>query len=198
MQSITSVRKPYGLSTDVIGNPGKYNLPNTFYDLRRNENDMRLYAKSGETYYLPHDYPLPKVTPSLNKFKVFIPYAWGNMSKNYLGGAYSDIIVARPCDICTETYQEQGCYDDVETAKKHAKYVMTKFARALLYMNKHSQHSTTSWGAVPVQDFTEPWWNESIESIDAHLMSKYNIPGDIVEFVNKNIQAKKISNIINF
>ena len=198
MQSITSVRKPYGLSTDVIGNPGKYNLPNAFYDLRRNENDMRLYAKSGETYYLPHDYPLPKVTPSLNKFKVFIPYAWGNMSKNYLGGAYSDIIVARPCDICTETYQEQGCYDDVETAKKHAKYVMTKFARALLYMNKHSQHSTTSWGAVPVQDFTEPWWNESIESIDAHLMSKYNIPGDIVEFVNKNIQAKKISNIINF
>lgn len=72
-----------------------------------------------------------------------------------LGGAYSDIIIASPNVATTETWLESGNFDTFDLARKHAKYLMTTFARALLYINKHSQHSTTAWGAVPIQDYSE-------------------------------------------
>lgn len=198
IQSTTSVLKPYGLRTDVVADPVKYGLPDTISETRIHKNDLRLYAKSAKIYYLPSNYPLPKSTGNEYSYKIFVPYAWGNMSSNHLGGAYSDIIIAEPGDIVTETYQEQGCYKNINLAKRHAKYIMTKFARALLYKNKHSQHSTSAWGDIPLQDFSEPWWDESIDSINSHLFKKYNVPQDIVDFVNDNVQTKTENNIVNF
>ena len=120
------------------------------------------------------------------------------MSTKYLGGAYSNIIIASPNDICTETYLESGCFDDYNTAKKHAKYLMTRFFRALYFLNKFSQNSTYSWEAIPQQDYSESWWDKSIKEIDDELMKKYNIPENIKNFIYKNIQPKNESNIINF
>ena len=198
MQTITSVLKPYGLRTDVIKDPSKYNLP-PINSQKNNEDDYKLYSVSGNIYYLPRNYPLPRRTKAFTKFKVFVPYAWGNMSENTgLGGAYSDIIIAGPYEAVTETYQEQGPFETFELARMHAKYIMTKFARALLYLNKHSQHSTTAWGAVPIQDFHEDWWHDSISSIDVKLMDKYKIPDEIRDFIFANIQDKTEKNILNF
>jgi len=198
MQTITSVRKPYGLSTDVIKDPKKYKLP-PIYEAQQNNDNIRLYGIKGKVYFLDSDYPLPRKTNSINKYKVFVPYAWGNMDeKTFLGGAYSDIIVAHPNEIVTETYQEQGPFDTLKEANFHAKYLMTKFARALLYINKHSQHSTTAWRAVPLQKFSEDWWYKSIQEIDTELMNKYKIPQDIQDFIATNIQKRTEHNIINF
>lgn len=198
MQLTTSVLKPYGLRTDVVSDAGKYNLP-AIQKEKIKDTDIVLYGKSAVKYYLPADYPLPRKTKGFEKYKVFVPYAWGNMSeKAGLGGAYSDIIIANPTDVCTETYQEQGAFDTFAKAKMHAKYIMTKFVRALLYANKHSQHSTTAWGAVPTQDYDEPWWSESIADIDVRLMKKYGVPDSIRRFVFENIQEKNEGNIINF
>jgi len=198
MQTITSVLKPYGLRTDVIKDPFKYELP-AIRGRRLNKSDLKLYGLSGKTYYLNADYPLPRKTKCFGNHKVFVPYAWGNMSvKSGLGGAYSDIIVAEPYDVATETYQEQGPFKTKELAIYHAKYLMTKFARALLYFNKHSQHSTTAWGAVPVQNFSEKWWAKTISEIDIELMKKYRVPGNIQKFVFENIQNKSEINIINY
>lgn len=197
---ITSVRKPYGLSTDVISDAGKYGLP-PFQEFREKEDDIKVYGKVSQkqVVYIPKNYPIPKKSIAFNKWKIFVAYAWGNMSeKTGLGGAYSDIIVAKPTDITIETSQESGAFDDFAIAQKHAKYLMTKFARALLYFNKHSQHSTTAWGAVPIQDFRENWWDESIAQIDEHLFVKYNVPENIREFVRENIQTKSEKNIVNF
>lgn len=128
-----------------------------------------------------------------------IPYAWGNMSeKNGLGGAFSDIIIAFPHQACTETYLESGPFDTFDLAKKHEKYLMTKFCRALLYVNKFSQHSTSAWGAIPIQDYHEDWWNKSISEIDEHLFDKYNLPEEIREFVRNNIQTKTMDNFLNY
>ena len=198
VQKITSVRKPYGLSTDVIKDPSKYHLPEIHYQKKQNDTDITLYTASSK-YYLDERYPLPKRTKAFEKYKVFVPYAWGNMSENAgLGGAYSDVIIALPNEAAIETYQESGCFNDLVMAKKHAKYLMTKFARALLYRNKHSQHSTTSWGAVPVQDYSEPWWDKSIAEIDRELIKKYNVPQRIADYIDKNIQTKTTANIINY
>ena len=118
--------------------------------------------------------------------------------KTGLGGAFSDIIIASPSEVCTETYVVSGEFDDFETAQKHAKYLMTKFARALLYLNKHSQHSPHSWGAIHVKSYKEEGCSSSIKEIDNKLMEKYNIPNTIKEFVFNNFQTKTEENIVNF
>lgn len=201
VQSITSPRKPYGLDTDFLKDPSKYRLP-IVQESRLKDSDIELWTggRSGRIIkYLPADYPFTKKTKALQKYKVLVAYAWGNWSEGAgLGGAYSDIIIASPNVATTETWQESGAFDDFETAKKHAKYLMTRFARALLYFNKHSQHSTTAWGAVPVQDYSEAWWDKSIAEIDSKLMDEYAIPEDIRDFVSANIQQKSESNIVNY
>lgn len=201
VQKITSPRKPYGLDTDFLKDPSKYRLP-VVQETRIKDNDIELWTggRGGRIIkYLPADYPFTKKTEALQKYKVLVAYAWGNWSEGSgLGGAYSDIIIANPNVATTETWQESGAFNDFETAKKHAKYLMTKFARALLYYNKHSQHSTTAWGAVPVQDYSEDWWNKSIAEIDRELMDKYSVPADIRKFISENIQQKSESNIVNY
>lgn len=196
LQKYTSVRKPYGLSTDVFGDFEKYHLP-SMSEERVSDTDIKVIGLK-QVRFIPRDYPLPKRTNAIDKYKVFVPYAWGNMSATAgLGGAFADIIVAKPYEICTETYLESGCFESLDKAQKHAKYLMTKFARAMLFVNKTSQHSTTAWGDVPSQDYSENWWSKSIAEIDECLFKKYNVPSDIAEFVRKNIQTKDESNIIN-
>lgn len=201
VQNITSPRKPYGLDTDFLKDPSRYGLP-MVQDFRAEDTDIELWTggRGGRVIkYVPSNYPFPKRAKALEKYKVLVAYAWGNWSEGAgLGGAYSDIIIAGPDVATTETWQESGIFDDFDTAQKHAKYLMTKFARALLYFNKHSQHSTTAWGAVPVQDYHEPWWDKSIDDIDKCLMDKYAIPQNLREFVSENIQQKSESNIVNF
>lgn len=199
-QTITSVLKPYGLRTDVIRNPSKYGLPEMFTE-RKSSDDIVIYGlenRSQVVRYLPKYYPMPKKTECFNKYKVFIGKAWGNFSKTHLGGSYADIVIARPNEICAENFLESGRFDDFDSAKKHSKYLMTQFVRALLFRNKHSQdNSKDKWISVPVQDFSEPWWDLSIKEIDQELMKKYNIPDDIQKFVFENVQKKDESNIVN-
>lgn len=196
LQASTSVRKPYGFSTDVLGDFAKYHL-RPFQEEKKANSDIKIYCKGNEVRYIPKNYDIPSKTAAFQKWKVLVPYAWGNMSKNYLGGAYADIIIAAPNEICLETYLESGCFDDKDTAVKHAKYLMTKFARAALFSQKVSQHSTTAWGDVPVQDYSEHWWNESIEQINLHLFDKYNVPPEIRDYVNEHIQPRSEANIRN-
>lgn len=194
IETITSSRKPFGIATNVF----KDRLL-SFTNEKQQNDDYVLYGASNVIKYVPNNVQLPKAHTSLRKYKVFVPYAWGNMSEeNGLGGAYSDIIVASPRDICTETYLVSGEFNSKDKAKKHAKYLMTKFARALLYVNKYSQHSTTAWGAIPVQDYSEDWWDGRINEIDDKLFEKYNVPENIRKFVLKNIQTKTEDDIVNF
>jgi superfamily II DNA or RNA helicase len=195
---ITTKRNPFGISTDFFKKYHEYGV-NELLKTPSNINDIKIYGAGNNIYYIPHNFKFPKTNTSVNKYKVFVAYAWGNMSETAgLGGAFSDVIIGSPNEVATETYLVSGIFDDKETARKHAKYLMTKFARALLYVNKNSQHSTQAWGSVPRQDYTEDWWNKSIKEIDAYLMKKYDIPADIQKFVYDNFQTKNESNIINF
>lgn len=200
LANYTSSLKPYGLRTDFLDNPQKYNLPDVVTSKERTS-DIALYGLENRRQvvrYLPFDYPLPKKTPAFNCYKVFIGKAWGNFSAGYLGGAYADIIVASPNEICTENFLESGLFTDIEKAKKHAKYLMTRFVRALLFAKKNSQdNSKEKWISVPVQDYSEDWWNLSIDEIEEHLFDKYSIPEDIRIFVREKIQKRDESNIRN-
>ena len=75
---------------------------------------------------------------------------------------------------------------------------MTRFVRALLFAKKNSQdNSKEKWISVPVQDYSEDWWNLSIDEIEEHLFDKYSIPEDIRIFVREKIQKRDESNIRN-
>lgn len=198
VQTITSMSKPYGLRKDVFDRLSYYKLENMQLS-REKENDIKIYGSNNTIRYVPYEYALPRKTVAFDKYKVFVGSAWGNMSESAgLGGAYANIIIGSPFEICTETYQESGAFEEFEMAKRHAKYLMTKFARALLYVNKVSQMSTRSWGAVPIQDYKEDWWGCSIDEIDKRLIEKYNISEDIADFIDKNIQRKTEENIVNY
>ena len=193
-----SSRKPYGLSSDIlkVDTMDKYGLPPIF-DTRKKHDDIRLFSPKGFRYVY-NDYPFPKMGLGLRSYKVFVPFAWGNWSTtNGLGGAYADIYIAQPNDACTETYLECGSFDSEREAMYLAKYLMTRFTRALIFKHKFSHNNTrVAYTSVPKQDFTEDWWNLSIEEINEKLFDKYGIPQDVRDQVNANIQTKDESNII--
>ena len=135
---------------------------------------------------------------SIAQYKIFIPSLWGNMDQKCgLGGAYGDIIITGPNNICTQMYNIAAVSNVRKIAANGAKYLLTKFFRALLYLNKNSRHSSSeSYVSIPAQDFHESWWDESIAQIDEHLFDKYNVPEPVREFVRKNIQTRTEDNII--
>ena len=134
-----------------------------------------------------------------NRYKILIPLLWGNMDNGAgLGGSYADIAIAEPKEICSYSYNVCGGSDTKEDAIKIAKYMLTKFFRALLAYNKMGKHATSeTFLAIPTQDFHEEWWNETIAQIDEHLFDKYNLPDNIRTFVRNNIQTRSEGNIIN-
>ncbi len=195
ISSNISSRNPYGLSTDILKNWSKYSLP-PLDEERKKISDIKIFTSKG-LRYVRDDYPFPQIGKAFEFYKVFVPYAWGNWDeKKGLGGAFSNIFIASPKVACVETYLECGAFHTQEDAYKFAKYLMTQFARGLLYVNKYSQHSTTAFSSIPSQDFTEEWWNLSVKEINEKLFIKYGISKTLSEKINVNIQEKNEENIV--
>lgn len=198
IRSIMTTRKPYGLTTDFIKQ-----LPDDEKKLVKNkmelDDDIKVYT-SKDTIYLDKSFELSRLSNGYSKYKVFIPDAWGNMSdkSGYLGGAYGNIILAEPYSIANGTFIESGAFDTHDEAYKHAKYILTKFFRALLFAKKHSIINSSAWGSIPLQDYKETFWNNSISDIDKALYLKYNLSKDQIDFIEANIQPKDENSIIQF
>jgi len=194
---LTSASKPYGLRADVskIQDEVSYDIKK-----RNSKDDIRIYAKNKQCIFVDKNFNFPKKSSRFNKYKILIPKAWGNMDeKNYLGGAFADIIIAKPNEACMETYIESGSFDTYENAFKYAKFIVTKFFRSLFYINKFSQNSAKeTFKSIPIQDFSETWWNLSVAEIDKKLFEKYNISNDITQFCMKNFQTKSEANILYY
>lgn len=202
ISSIVSAKDPFGIPTDLFTKPTKYNKTTSdFKEEKQNNDDIRIFGgiehKRAERY-VSSDFPM-KDNPTIGKYKVFVPWAWGNMDeKAGLGGAYADIIIAERNDVCSMTYNTCGLYEDYETARKQAKYMMTTFFRGLLYNSKDVKTSSkTAYSSIPIQDFSEEWWNDSVEVIDQKLFEKYGIL-ELYAFFRDNIQIRDESNIDNF
>lgn len=203
MEKLVSPMLPYNLHTKFLFDPGFYDLPDTLTNERKNDDDIKVYGvinKKIAYRFVNNKYPIPRKTESFNKFKVFVYSTWGNMSDNYIGGAYSNIIVAYPNDICTESFVEIGCFDTINEVKNLSKYIMSSFFRALLFLNKNQKGCTRKcYKYIPVQDFSEYFWNsDNIDDIDNGLFDKYNVPEEIRKFVRDNIQQRTIDNIIGY
>lgn len=198
MEQMGSSRKPYGFCAEPLKKPEKYNL--VLKDVKTNQNDVRLFGlllEGGRGYRYISRLEIPRISPNIDAFKLFIPKAWGNMSKTAgLGGSYSNIGIAQPGDICSETFIEFGPFKSDEETRKMAKYFLTKFFRALLFLAKDSQNTAKEkYKFIPLPDLSKPYFNKSVSEIDETLFEEYNIPQESREFIRKNIQTRDESNI---
>lgn len=204
VDTITTGRGPYSLGSDLFINPTKFGITSEL-KVKKENDDIRIFGKIGkikDIRYINSDSTLPKPREG-NKWgywKILLPINWGNFSGKYLGGAYSNIIISGPTDLCTESYLECGKCNTFEEVQKHSKYCMSKFARALLLDNKFDYHNNKSyWVSVPIQDYSENFWNsDNIDDIDEGLFNKYNVPEDIRKFVIENIQPKTTDDILGY
>ena len=72
------------------------------------------------------------------------------------------------------------------------KYIKTKFARALLYTLKNTQHNGVNvWQNIPLQNFTPDSdidWSKSVAKIDQQLYKKYNLSEEEIEFIETHVK----------
>lgn len=139
--------------------------------------------------YLPKDYPLPKKSPCLFKYKVFIAEAYGCGA---IGEVPSTPVLSTPGQLCTETFLEIGPFNTPSEAENVIKYIKTKFFRALVGIQKQTQHTTQKvYRFVPLLDFAtnnDIDWTKSTTDIDKQLFEKYGLDNEEREFVETNIQ----------
>lgn len=102
-------------------------------------------------------------------------------------------MVLNPGEICTDTFISIGAFSEKSQAQNLAKYLKTKFARALLSVRKVTQHNPNSvWTEIPLQDFTsvsDVEWSASVEEIDKQLFSKYKLSQTEQEFISNKVQV---------
>lgn len=198
IESLGSARKPYGFYADPLRHPEKYHL--TLHKAPQKPDDVRLFGlftDGSRGYRYISRASLPKASNNIDQYKLFVPKAWGNMAANIgLGGSYSSICVASPGDVCSETFIEFGPFASRDEAIKAAKYFMTKFFRALLFLAKDSQNTAKDkYRYIPLPDFSSDIWQSKISALDQKLFDLYDIAPATRDFIINNLQPRSEANI---
>lgn len=186
LDSIVSARKPYGLEAETMLKASKYNLPNFSNTPIKNGYEIfGLGEKAKRTWkYIPNNYPLPKISPCLMKYKVFIAEAYGC-------GAIGEV-PSTPGQLCTETFLEIGPFETKIEAENMIKYIKTKFFRCLVGIQKQTQHTTKkAYRFVPMinlKNNEEIDWSKSVTEIDNQLFNMFDFNDKEVKFINSNIK----------
>lgn len=93
----------------------------------------------------------------------------------------------------TDTFISIGIFKTSEEAENMRKYIMTKFARAMLGVKKVTQDNPRHfWQYVPAQDFTfdsDIDWSQSVSDIDKQLYSKYELTPEEILFLEENVKS---------
>ena len=126
---------------------------------------------------------------SFHKYKVALPAANEN---NKLGWMAAPEIV-EPGVAVTQTFLTIGAFDTESEVQACLSYIKTKFARAMLYVLKVTQHNPrAAWRFVPAQDFTTASgidWTKSVPEIDAQLCAKYGLDPTETAFIKDRVAA---------
>lgn len=194
--SIVSARKPYGLEAETMLKASKYGLPdfsnepykNGYRILGLGEKQKRMWK------YIPKDYPIPKRNIALNKYKVFIAEAYGCGAIGEVASTpvLSTPVLSTPGELCTETFLQIGPFETEIEATYCCKYIYTKFFRAMVGIQKQTQHTTQkAYRFVPLQDFTNNSdidWSKPVAEIDKQLYKKYNLAQEEIDFIEKTVK----------
>ena len=146
-------------------------------------NNIRTYKWIRKEYIEEHD--------NLNKWKVFVAKSNGT---GRFGEVLSNLEVAKPGSLCTQTFISFGNFDDKDSCIALSKYLKTKFCRALLGACKITPENARKevWKYVPLQDFSNNSdidWSKS--NIDQQLYKKYNLTNEEIDFIETHVKEMK-------
>ena len=180
LATIISSRKPYWLATDFFKDPKKYWKPDTLSD-EPIANGMTIHGLVNlkrTKKYVDKDYPITQWGENLNKYKIFITKSYWSWT---LGEEIPAPILAKPMELCTETFIEMWGFIDLNQTKNALSYLKTKFLRFLVGIKKTTQDAPNRvYQLVPIQDFTE-------KRTDQKLYQKYWLSTDEINFIENMI-----------
>ena len=146
--------------------------------------------------YIRKDY-IRDSSGTLDKWNVLVSKA--NGASGTLGEEPARMI-SRPSVIgkdigYTQTFIAIGKFESETEARNAEKYVLSKFARAMLGILKITQDCPgPKWAYVPLQDFTSSSdidWSKSIEEIDEQLFDKYDLDEQERNFIRTKVKEMK-------
>ena len=170
---------------DMVSGQTPFGLLTNFSDFhsQRNANDVGLhYSRPGsrEIAYVRRALVL-KGQDLIDSWKVLVPKAFGERGAKparVLGWS----IVARPGEVCTQTYLVVGPFGTKSAAQSFESYYRTKLFRFLISLRKITQdagRATYTW--VPEQSWDQEWTDEK-------LYKKYDITKDEIAFIESMIR----------
>lgn len=163
-------------------------------------NDSYEYIKifgiiNGERVYRWFRKDYVREVENMYKYKVFISKAdgaSGQIGKPVPARIVGKPVVGSPGTGCTETFIVIGNFDSEYEADSCLKYIMSKFARAMLGILKITQDNTAAkWRYVPLQDFTPASdidWSKPVAEIDRQLYAKYGLDEKEIEFIETHVK----------
>jgi superfamily II DNA or RNA helicase len=127
---------------------------------------------------------------NIDFYKVFIPKSMGSGA---FGESLSQPLVGCPGMTSTPTFLRIGMFNTINEADNCAKYIKSKFARALLGIKKVTQDNAVPvWENIPLQDFSKKSdiaWTKSLEEIDIQLFRKYQLSDEEILFIEEKVQS---------
>lgn len=154
---------------------------------------MGLLGNNRTIKYIRKDY-IRDSSGTLGKWNVLVSKA--NGASGTLG-AEAARMISRPAVIgkgvgYTQTFIAIGNFETEREARNLEKYVLSKFARAMLGILKITQDCPgPKWAYVPLQDFTPSSdidWSKSIAEIDEQLFDKYGLDEQERNFIRTKVK----------
>ena len=175
---IISSNDPFGYDVRV---ENSYKRIKPTYSLKAQKGTIAFYyngwRKEGVGFVNRKD--VRKGFEMIDKWKVFIPKAWGvgNVMQDWL----SPFIPEVP-SVCTETYLMIGPFNSRKEAENAISYTQTKFFHIMVSVMKITQNTMQkAYSFVPMQDFSKPW-------TDKKLYAKYKLTQEEIDFIESMIK----------
>lgn len=125
----------------------------------------------------------------IDKYKIFIPKAWGTGDPNT--DWLNSLFIVDPNSASTETYLTVGPFDTREEAENCYSYMQTKFFHFMVSMVKITQNAMKNiYSVVPMQDFSKSWTDEE-------LYAKYGLTDDEIAFIESMIKPMDLGGDTN-
>lgn len=177
----------YDMSSNIL-----QRLPEIFLDDKPDDGKkyVQILGRDGNKRvykFIRRDYV--KKTENLDFYKLYVAQANGS---GEFGETMSEPVVEGPGVGATETFISIGRFTTEHEAKAVAKYIKTKFARAMLSVLKVTQNGNKPvWKYVPMQDFSSLSvidWAKPIPEIDRQLYKKYGLDDAEIDFIETHVK----------
>lgn len=168
MDNQVSSRKPFGIEANF-----------TDYTEDKLKNSVKYYAR-GVNAYVDKKY-IKQNLNWINKYKVFLPKAFGNGSSGSIPDIMKPFIV-EPNSCCSETYLIMGMFDNKTQANNLENYIKTNFFHFLVSLIKNTQNASKGvFAFVPIQNWNEEWTDEK-------LYKKYGLTQEEIDFIESMVR----------